>query len=235
MVKSKLLSDTGWKDVAGKGKVKDNGLLKALEKLKRLDDDEHDETTKVLDEIGKLAGVLKKDKAVVAVPAVAKYVADMLADVQAAARDVAKAKAEHEKEQKAKAEAEKKARAKSAAEDDDEEESPELLTTKMKPLLKLVARGETMHALVARSGNKVVVMLSRKPIPPARRKMLAEEIGGGSVKYYPGTCSLEDGQTTFAFKSEVMGLDKLLKIALLEQTGLRVPNLKCRGEDGEVA
>jgi hypothetical protein len=32
MVKSKVLSDAGWKDVAGKSKVKDNGLLKALEK-----------------------------------------------------------------------------------------------------------------------------------------------------------------------------------------------------------
>ena len=234
MIKSKLLSDAGWKDVAGKAKVKDNGLLKSLEKLKRLGDDDHDETTKVLDEIGKLAGVLKKDKAVAATPAVSKYVADMLADVQAASRDVAKAKAEHDKEQKAKADAEKKAAAKKADDDDDgDDESPELLTSKMKPLLKLVAKGETMHALVAKSGKKVVVLLSRKPIPPARRKMLAEELGGGSTKYYPGTCSLEAGETTFALKSEVAGMAKLMKIALLEQTGLRVNKLKCRGEDGD--
>lgn len=46
-----------------------------------------------------------------------------------------------------------------------------MLTTKLKPLLKLVAKGRTMHALLAKSGKQVVVMLSRKPIPPARRKI----------------------------------------------------------------
>jgi len=239
MVKSKVLSDAGWKDVAGKGNVKDNGLLKALEKLKRLGDDEHDETTKVLDEVGKLAGLLKKDKAVAATPAVAKYVAEVIGEAQAVARDVAKAKAEHDKAQKAKAEAEKKAVAKSADggddDDDDDELTPELLTTKMKPLLKLVAKGQTMHALVAKSGKQVVVMMSRKPISPARRKMLADQLGGGSTKYYPGVCTLEAGAVTFALKSEVAGMAKLVKIALLEQTGLRLNKLKCRGDDGEDA
>jgi hypothetical protein len=233
MIKSKLLSDTGWKDIATKSKVKDNGLLKALEKLKRLGDDDHDEATKVLDEIGKLAGLLRKDKAVAAVPAAAKYIAELPGEAQSVAREIAKAKAEHEKAQKAKADAEKKAAAKNDDEADDEEESPELLTTKLKPLLKLVAKGQTMHTLVAKSGKKVVVMLSRKPIPPARRKMLADELGGGSTKYYPGTCSLEAGVTTFALKSEVAGMAKLVKLALLEQTGLRMNKVKCRGEDGD--
>lgn len=237
MVKSKVLSDAGWKDVAGKSNVKDNGLLKALEKLKRLGDDDHDETTKVLDEVGKLAGLLKKDKVVAATPAVAKYVAEVIGEAQAVARDVAKAKAEHEKAQKAKAEAEKRTAAKSADGDDDgdDELTPELLTTQMKPLLKLVAKGQTMHTLVAKSGKKVVVMMSRKPISPARRKMLADQLGGGSTKYYPGVCTLEGGATTFTLKSEVAGMAKLVKVALLEQTGLRLNKLKCRGDDGEDA
>jgi outer membrane protein OmpA-like peptidoglycan-associated protein len=236
MVKSKVLSDAGWKDVAGKSKVKDNGLLKALEKLKRLGDDDHDETTKVLDEVGKLAGLLQKDKAVAAIPVVAKYVAEVIGEAQAMARDVAKAKAEHEKAQKAEAEAEKKAAVKTAEHhDDDDELTPELLTTKLKPLLKLVAKGETMHTLVAKSGKKVVVMMSRKPISPARRQMLADELGGGSTKYYPGICRLEAGAMTFALKNEVAGMAKLVKVALLEQTGLRLNKLKCRGDDGEDA
>jgi hypothetical protein len=223
IVKSKLLSDAGWKDVAAKAKVKDNGLLKSLEKLKRLGDDDHDETTKVLDDVGKFAALLKKDKAVAATPAVAKYVAEVIGEAQAAARDVAKAKAEHDK-------AQKKANA-----DDEDEATPDLLTTKLKPLLKLVAKGETMHTLVAKSGRNVVVMLSRKPIPPARRKMLADQLGGGSPKYYPGVCALEDGATTFVLKNEVAGMSKLLKLALLEQTGVRVNKLQCRGDDGEDA
>jgi hypothetical protein len=79
----------------------------------------------------------------------------------------------------------------------------------------------------------VVVMLSRKPIPPTRRKMLADQLGGGSTKYYPGHCHLEAGAISFVLKAEVAGMAKLVKAALLEQTGLRLNKIKCRGEDGD--
>jgi hypothetical protein len=233
---SKFLSDSGWKDVAAKNNVKDNGLLKRLTDLKRFGDDKPDEALKMLDEVSKLAGQLKKDKKTPA--AAGKYLDEVLSAAETASRDAtkAKAKAEADKAAKAKAEAEKKAHAeaaKKADEDDEDEESPELLTSKLKPLLKLVAKGETMHTLVAKSGKRVVVMLSRKPIPPARRKMLADQLGGGSTKYYPGHCGLEAGATTFVLKAEVAGMSKLIKLALMEQTGLRVSKVKCRGEDGD--
>ncbi len=235
MIRSKYLNDSAWKDLAAKNKVKDNGLSKALERLKRVDEDEHDEIAEIIGEVVKLAVQLKKDKAVAAAAPVARYLAELQGDAENTLRDAAKAKAEDDKAQKAKAEAERKAAAKPDEEedDDDEEESPELLTTKLKPLLRQVAKGETMHTLVAKSGKQVVVMMSRKPIPPARRKMLAEQLGGGSTKYYPGTCSLEAGATTFELKSEVAGMAKLVKLALLQQTGLRVNKVKCRGEDGD--
>ncbi len=167
MLKSKFLGDAAWKDLAAKNKVKDNGLGKALEKLKRIDDDDHDEQAEVLGEVVKLALQLKKDKAVAAAAPVARYLAEVQGDAETALRDAAKAKAEHDKAQKAKAEAEKKAAAKKDddEDDDDEEESPELLTTKLKPLLKLVAKGESMHTLVAKSGKKVVAPASRLQMP----------------------------------------------------------------------
>jgi peptidoglycan hydrolase-like protein with peptidoglycan-binding domain len=237
MSNSKLLSDTGWKDVVARNKgVKDNGLLKALSRLKTCAEHEHDDSLKVLDEVLKLAGQLKKDKTIAAVPAVGKYVAEVLAAAETAAREVTKAKADADKTAKAKAEAEKKAQAEAAKAsdaDDEEEESPELLTSKLKPLLRLVAKGETMHTLVAKSGKQVVVMLSRKPIAPARRKMLADQLGGGSTKYYPGHCGLEAGATTFVLRAEVAGMSKLIKAALLEQTGRRLNKVKCRGQDGD--
>jgi peptidoglycan hydrolase-like protein with peptidoglycan-binding domain len=238
MVKSKVLTDIAWKDVLAKNKgVKDNGLLKVLADIKKVDEDDHDDAQKALDEVLKLIGQLKKSKEIAAAPAVGKFLAELASAVDSASRDVDKAKAEASKVNKAKAEAQKKAHAEAAKkgdeEDEDEEESPELLTTKLKPLLRLVAKGETMHTLVAKSGKQVVVMLSRKPIPPARRKMLAEQLGGGSTKYYPGHCSLEAGATTFALKAEVAGMSKLIKAALLGQTGLRVNKVKCRGEDGD--
>ena len=237
MIKSKLLNESAWKDVLTKNKgVKDNGLLKTLADIKKLGDDDHDDAQQILDQIQKLAAQLKKSKEIAAVPAVGKFLAELAGAADTAVRDVGKAKAEADKTAKAKAEAEKKAHAEVAKrgdDEDEEEESPELLTTKLKPLLRLVAKGDRMHALVAKSGKQVVVMLSRKPIPPARRKMLADQLGGGSTKYYPGHCGLEAGATTFVLKAEVAGMSKLIKAALLEQTGLRLNKVKCRGEDGD--
>jgi hypothetical protein len=237
MIKSKVLTDSAWKDVLAKNKdIKDNGLLKALADIKKLGDDDHDGALKILDHVQKLIVQLKKSKEVAAAPTVGKFLTELTGAADTAVRDVAKAKAEAEKT--AKAEADKKAQAAAAKntdgdEDDEEEASPELLTTKLKPLLRMVAKGETMHALLAKSGKQVVVMLSRKPIPPARRKMLADQLGGGSTKYFPGHCHVEAGATTFVLKAEVAGMSKLVKAALLAQTGLRLSKVKCRGEDGD--
>jgi hypothetical protein len=238
MIKSKVLSDSAWKDVLSKNKaVKDNGLLKTLGEIRKLGDDDHEVAQQILDQIQKLAGQLKKSKEIAAAPAVGKFLAELSGAADIAVRDVAKAKADASRTAEAKAQAEKKAKSEAAkkTDDDGEEdaESPELLTSKLKPLLRQVAKGERMHALLAKSGKQVVVMLSRKPIPPARRKMLADQLGGGSTKYYPGHCHLEAGAITFALKAEVAGMSKLVKAALLEQTGLRLNKIKCRGEDGD--
>jgi hypothetical protein len=237
MIKSKVLNESAWKDVLAKNKgFKDNGLLKVLAEIKKLEDDDHEEAQDILDQVQKLIGQLKKSKEVAAAAAVGKFLGELTGAVDIALREVAKAKAEADKAEKAEAEAEKKANAAKKGDDDEEDEfeaSPELLTTKLKVLLKLVAKGERMHALVAKSGKNVVVMLSRKPISPARRKMLAEELGGGSTKYYPGHCQLEAGATTFVLKAQVAGMSKLIKLALLIQTGLRLNKIKCRGEDGD--
>lgn len=237
MFKSKFLIDSAWKEVLAKNKgVKDNGLLKTLADIKKLGDDDHDDAQSILDQIQKLAGQLKKSREIAAIPVVGKFLAELTSAAESAVRDTAKAKAEADKAKKA--EAEKKAKAEAAKKDDDDDDedddaSPALLSTKMLPLLRLVLKGEMMHTLVAKSGKQVMVMLSRKPIPPARRKMLADQLGGGSTKYYPGHCSVEAGATTFVLKAEVAGLSKLVKRALLDQTGLRVNKVKCRGDDGD--
>jgi hypothetical protein len=258
MIKSKLLTDSAWKDVLAKNKaIKDNGLLKTLVDLKKVGDDEHDDALKALDELLKLSGQLKKSKEISSNPAAGKYLADMINAAETSQREVTKARAEAAKaqdaakaeaEKKAKAEADKKSKAdaeakkreqddKKGAKDEEESESEEeasaLLTTKMIPLLRQVNKGEMMHALVASSGKQVAVMLSRKPIAPARRKLLADELGvSGGIKYIVGHCLKEEGLTTFVLKTQVAGMAKKMKLALLEQTGLRV-KLRCRGEDGE--
>lgn len=239
MIKSKPLTDTGWKTICAKNKVKDNGLLKALEKLKKVDDEEKpDDAAKILVEVEKIALALKKDKAVAALEVVVEYLEEMLDAVESIARALDKARAEADKAAKSAAAAEKKAASKAKYDEDEDDEdsaSRELLTIKQLPLLKLVQKGQKLETLIAKSGKKVVVMLSRKVIPPARRRMLLEHLGGGSTKYYPGHCSLEAGTVTFTLSAEVAGLTKLVKAALLAQTGLRVNKVKCRGDDGDDA
>jgi hypothetical protein len=88
-----------------------------------------------------------------------------------------------------------------------------------------------MHVLVARAGKQVAVMMSRKPIAPARRKLLADELGVRVASSTSTATALkEEGATTFVMKSEVAGLAKQLKLALLNQTGMRVKKLSCRGK-----
>ena len=86
MSNSKFLSDSGWKDIAAKNNVKDNGLLKKLADIKRIGDDKHDEALKGLDEALKLAGQLRKDKKTA--PAAGKYLDDLAAAAEAALREV---------------------------------------------------------------------------------------------------------------------------------------------------
>ena len=75
ILRSKVLSDSAWKDVLAKNKaVKDNGMLKALASIKGLHDDDHDSAQRTLDEIVKLTAQLKKSKEA-ATPAVTKFLA----------------------------------------------------------------------------------------------------------------------------------------------------------------
>ena len=232
MIKSKLLTDGAWKEVLAKNKgIKDNGLMKSLLEIKKLGDDDYEGAQKRLDEVIKLVGQLQKAKDVAAVPAVSKFLGEMAGEAETAQREVAKNKAEAQKRAKA-AGADRKRQ-----DDADQEESEEkfaLLGTKLIPLLKAVKAGERMHTMVATSGNQAVVLLSRKPISPARRELLADKLGAsGGVKYSEGHCIGEEGVVTFVLSRHATGMAKKLKQALLEQTGLRVNKLDCREEEGE--
>ena len=236
LLRSKVLNDSAWKDVLAKNKaVKDNGMLKALAGIRNLKEDDHDSAEKTLDEIVKLSAQLKKNKETASSPAVTKFLAELSSAADTAMKDLAKSRAEAEKSAKAEADAKKQVRKKGEDdEEEDEDAASSLLTTKMIPLLRQVNKGEMMHTMIARAGKQVAVMLSRKPISPARRKLLAEQLGVTSgLKYYTGHCVKEDGATSFVLNAEVAGLAKLLKLALLNQTGQRVKKLSCRGDDGD--
>lgn len=261
MSDAKFLSDSVWKDLSAKHKIKDTGLQKTLVDLKKVDDDAHDEVLKILEEVLKQAGVLKKSKEVAANTGVFKHVIEVIAAAEEAKRKAAKAAAEGAKERHAKLEAEKKAKAEAEAEkkakadaeaqakkkekddaksnkdtdaDEDGDEAAALLTTKLIPLLRSVkSKGERMYALLATTGKQVVVLLSRKPIPPARRKLMQDELGvSGGIKYIHGDCIREHGKVMFVLERDVAGMGKLITAALLKQTNQRI-KVKCRTQDGE--
>lgn len=117
---------------------------------------------------------------------------------------------------------------------DEEEDTPVLLTRKMTPLLRELRKGDvTMHALICTAGKNTALLIMRRPIAPARRKLLAEAVDAkGGAKYIAAECMLEDKVLTFVVQSQAAGLAKRLRQALLDQTEMRL-KVKVRGDDGE--
>jgi len=128
------------------------------------------------------------------------------------------------------------AAAKAEASSDEEEDTPVLLTKKMVPLVRELRKGGvTMHALICTAGKNTALLIMRRPIAPARRKLLAEAVDAkGGAKYIAAECMLEDKVLTFVVQSQAAGLAKRLRQALLDQTELRL-KVKVRGDDGEDA
>ncbi|MBT9456043.1 MAG: hypothetical protein IV097_05415 [Burkholderiaceae bacterium] len=126
------------------------------------------------------------------------------------------------------------AAAKAEASGDEEEDTPVLLTKKMIPLVRELRKGGvTMHALICTAGKNTALLIMRRPIAPARRKLLAEAVDAkGGAKYIAAECMLEDKVLTFVVQSQAAGLAKRLRQALLDQTELRL-KVKVRGDDGE--
>lgn len=207
----KNLTELEWKKFSkGKG-YKDAAFVKALAALETGKTPEA--RLAALDDIEKQADVLRK--AAKADKELASYL-----------DDAGKAAAKERKLQEAEA---KKAR--QSASGDDEEDSPALLTTKMIPLMRLVPKGETLHAMVALTGKEVAVLVSKKPIGPPRRKLLTDYLGvSGGVKYAVGEVIWEAKAHTFVLQTQAAGLAKKIKTALQKQTEQRF-KVRVRGED----
>lgn len=209
----KALSDASWKAFAkGKG-YKDAVLLKALEQFDNADGEEAAEQLAALTAVEAAFDVLRK-----------AHKADKALATHLATVDKALLQAHKQVEQTA--DEERKAAALEAA-----QRNPPLMTKKMVPLLRQVRKGETMHVLVATAGRPAALLLSKREIPPARRKMLMLFLGETSgVKFFKGECLWEQNALTFVLKGSATGLGKKLKLAVLEQCGLRM-NVSVRGDD----
>lgn len=214
------LEESNWKAFAKGRGLKDVPLLKALAELDKAEPSKPEVQLKALDEIDKQVEVLRRtnkaDKEVVAqLDLLDKAVIRQRKLGEQAAKDAAR-KAEQQ------------------AAEDEEEETPTLLTTKMIPLLRDVRKGAVLQAMIASVGKDCVVLVSRKPIGPPRRKLLTSALGTASgVKFVLGECLLEENAHTFVVQTQAAGLAKKIKDALLKQTEQRF-KVRVRGEGGEV-
>lgn len=211
------LSELEWKKFAKGKDVKDAAFVKALAALEKAK--APDQQLKALDEIGKQADALRK------AGKGDKDLAGWLDDLDRAAQ-----------KQRKLSELEAKKQAKAAAEEEEEHESedetPALLTSKLIPLVRQVRKGDVvLQALIATAGKDTAVLLARRGIAPARRKLMAEYLGvSGGVKYIAGECVFEDNTLTFVVQSQAAGLAKKLKAALYAQCDMRL-KVRVRGED----
>jgi len=209
-VSDKTLTEAEWKKFAKGRSLKDAALLKAMAELDKAKTPE--DQLSALDDIEKQSELLRKASKA------DKEITGYLDDLDKALV----------KERKL---AEAGAKKAAAEEEDEEEESPTLLTTKMVPLLREVPKGAVLQAMIASVGKDSVVLVSRKPIGPPRRKLLTAELGTTSgVKFVTGECLFEANAHTFVLLTQAAGMAKKIKEALLKQTGQRY-KIRVRGED----
>ena len=213
------LSEAAWTAFAKKRDLEDVSLVKALARFDKTDAFRHDARLEALDEL--VAQIRKQN---VAMAKRSKMLGDK--PFREAKDKLNELLDEAEKQQKAvRAELERSA--------EDDEESPALLTTRMTPLLRELRKGAVrMNALIALVGKETSVLIARRAIPQARRKLVAEAAGPGAARYVVAECFFENGELTFIVQSAAAGLAKRLKAALLAQTELRL-KVRVRGDDGE--
>lgn len=218
----KQLTESAWKAFA-KGKTyKDEALLKALAALAKAEKAGPDEHLDALADIERQSDLLRRahkdDKALSA---------QLQELAKAAERDRKAATQAKLAAEKAEAQAAKGG-------EDDEPGTPDLLTTKMVPLLRVLRAGnETMHAMVCTAGRNTAALIMRKPIGKPKRKLLSDAVDAqAGAKFFVGQCVFQDGALTFILIGSTGGLAKRLGPALLRQTGQRL-KIRVRGDDGE--
>lgn len=218
------LSESTWTGFLKKNKidVDDGALLKALARFDKTDDSRPEPHVVALEE---LVEQLKKQ-----VPLLVKKKKELGDKPFTLAKDKVNELLDLAERQLKEAQKAKSA----AASDEEDEDSPALIGSKMVPLLRELCKPDVrMHALICTAGKETALLVMRRPIGAARRKLLAEAVDAkGGAKYIVGECLYEKNALTFVVQAAAGGLAKRLRAALLAQTALRL-KVRVRGEDGQ--
>jgi len=218
-VNDKTLTESGWKAVAGKYKIKDNGLQRALAAYERADENDHAEQLAEIAKVNQLAAALKRSKDVAGNDDVIDYL-DVIQDAaDAEQKEIAKAKVTADK-----AEALAK---KQEKEEDAYEAKLGAALQKLKG-----SQGLSYEFLVCDGLDGCAVILA--PAIQAQQKQQLMRLTNGKHFFGPGSCRFEDGKYVFAMDRPPSGLAKKLQSAILKYTGRRLPvMLGAETEDGE--
>lgn len=233
----KHLTELEWKKFSKGKDLKDGPLAKALAALEKGSSGGED-PVEALEEVERQSQALRKSaKGDKTVAAYLDELDDTLGKRLQAARSAAKmraAKGSTKGGDKDKGDAAEEA-----------EDSPAALTTGLVPLLRQVQKGTTLHAMILTDGGKATaVMLARREIAATRSKLLKEYLGISAAKPpILGQCLFEANLITFVVPTEVAGMAKKIKAALLAQTEMRWkvrvrgldPNVVDEDDEGDVA
>lgn len=120
-----------------------------------------------------------------------------------------------------------------AAEDYDFDNDVRVLTSGTVVMLREVRRGQPTHALIALHGRQCALRLARRPLQASARELLATWLGAsGGVRYLSATCTWQDETIIFVVATPPTGLARLVRQALLKQTGKR-HRVRVRGSQAD--
>jgi peptidoglycan hydrolase-like protein with peptidoglycan-binding domain len=232
----KFLTEKGWKDLLAscKGKVKDNGLQRALWAYEKLPEDKYDERLKRIVDVAAFAGNLRRAKDVTALPEAVKYVAGVANAAEFDRREIISAK---EAAEKVAAEAEKRdeMERQKAEQQQEEETDPEAEANYRKLGKELKAGIQLVQSGNGKSCEYLVTFGDATFRTPAAGLMIAPKISShhkqlltkvtGSKRFADGKCLMEQGKLTFVldgFTPTQVGL-KALRRSIQYFTGKNLP------------
>src|ERR1043166_9071893 len=212
------LTESDWKANSAKCKIKGVALQKAIADYEKLEDAEsHDELLDAIADMKNEALELKKSKEITANPAALKYVAEIIAAVEAEHREVSAGKV---KAHKAAAQAAVKEREQASKSDDADDgegkDSPlgKLLTLAMQ---QLKSNPDVSYEFIYCEGKPPAVMMAKK-ISASHKELLSETTGSKRF-LHAGFCRFEDGHFVFEPDKPASGLTPKLHECFKHHTG----------------
>src|SRR5258708_1959023 len=204
----KFLTEKAWKDLLAscKGKVKDNGLQRALWAYEKLPEDKYDERLKSIVDVAACAGNLRRAKDVTALPEAVKYVAGVANAAEFERREIISDKEAAEKVAEEAQKRELMERQK-AEQQQREETDPEAEANYRKLGKELKAGIQLVQTGKGQSFEYVVTYGDKTFRTPAAGLMIAARISSqhkqlltkvtGSKHFADGKCLMEQGKLTF--------------------------------------